>query len=97
MKTCDESLPGLIEINDKDNLNTFVSLYFNGKDECFIQHREKVIQSILTHDELKNFVKTMEKIKTYLKKNRVANYAIFASDKNNFFKVITFPVNVKTL
>ena len=95
MKTCDESLPELIEIYDKDNLNTFVSLYFNGKDECFIQHREKVIQSILPHDELKNFSKTMDTIKTYLKRNKVANHAIFASDKNNFFKVITFPVNVK--
>lgn len=95
MKTCDESLPELIEIYDKDNLKTFVSLYLDGKDEQFIQRREKVIQSILKHDELKNFLKTMDKIKTYLKKNKVANHAIFASDKNNFFKTITFPVNVK--
>lgn len=95
MKACDETLPELIEIYDKDNLNTFVSLYFDGKDEHFIQHREKVIQSILTHDELKNFLKTMDKIKNYLKKNKVENHAIFASDKNNFFKTIIFPVNVK--
>jgi peptide chain release factor subunit 1 len=95
MKTCDESLPGLIEIYDKDNLNMFVSLYYDGKDEGFIQHRERVIQSLLTHDELKNFFKTMDTIKTYLKRNKVANHAIFASDKNNFFKFITFPVNVK--
>jgi peptide chain release factor subunit 1 len=95
MKSCDDSLPELIGVYDRDSLNTFVSLYYDGKDECFIQHREKVIQSILTDDELKNFLKTMEKIKTYLKRNKVANYAIFASDKNNFFKAITFPVNVK--
>ncbi len=95
METCDESLPQLIDIYDKDNLRTFVSLYFNGRDERFIKHREKVIQSILPRDELKNFVNTMDTIKTYLRKNKVANHAIFASDKNNFFKVITFPVNVK--
>jgi peptide chain release factor subunit 1 len=95
MKTCDESLPELIGISDKDNLNTFVSLYFDGKDECFIQHREKVIQSILKQDELKNFLKTMDAIKKYLKKNKRANHAIFASDKNNFFKAIPFPVNIK--
>jgi len=95
MKTCDESLPELIDRYDTDNLNMFVSLYFDGRDEHFIPHREKVIQCLLTHDELKNFVKTMETIKTYLKKNKAANYAIFASDKNNFFKVLTFPVTVK--
>ena len=95
MKTCDKSLPGLIEIYDKDNLKTFVSLYFDGKDEHFIKHREKVIQPILKYDELKNFLKTINEIKTYLKKNKGSNHAIFASDKNNFFKAITFPVNVK--
>jgi len=95
MKTCDESLPELIDVYDKDNLNTFVSLYFDGNDERFIPHRKKVIQSILIRDELKNFVKTMETIQAYLKKNKRANYAIFASDKNHFFKALTFPVTVK--
>jgi peptide chain release factor subunit 1 len=95
MKTCDESLPMLIDVYDTDNLNTFVSLYFDGRDEHFIAHREKVIQCLLTPDELKNFVKTMETIKTYLKKNKLANYAIFASDKHKFFKALTFPVAVQ--
>jgi len=95
MKTCDESLPGLIDVYDTDNLNTFVSLYFDGRDEHFIPQREKVIQCLLTPDELKNFVKTMETIKTYLKKNKATNYAIFASDKNDFFKALSFPVTVQ--
>jgi len=95
MKACDEALPGLIDVYDKDNLNTFVSLYFDGRDEHFISQREKVIQCLLTHDEVKNFVKTMETIRTYLRKNKAANYAIFASDKNNFFKALSFPVAVQ--
>ena len=95
MKACDESLPGLIDVYDTDNLNTFVSLYFDGRDEHFISQREKVIQCLLTSDEIKNFVKTMETIQTFLKKNKTTNYAIFASDKNNFFKALSFPVTVK--
>ncbi|MFH1013553.1 MAG: hypothetical protein V1769_03480, partial [Thermoplasmatota archaeon] len=70
MKACDESLPELIGRYDADNLNTFVSLFFDGRDEHFIRHREKVIQCLLKPDELKNFVKTMETIQTYLKKNK---------------------------
>jgi Trp operon repressor len=75
MKACDESLPGLIDVYDTENLNTFVSLYFNGRDEHFIAQSEKVIQCLLTPDELKNFVKTMETIRTYLKKNKAAKEA----------------------
>jgi peptide chain release factor subunit 1 len=95
MKACDESLPGLINVHDPDNKNTFVSLYFDGRDEHFISHREKVIQCLLKPDEIKNFLKTMETIQTFLKKNKAANYAIFASDKNNFFKALTFPMSIK--
>ncbi len=74
MKACDESLPGLINVHDPDNENTFVSLYFDGRDEHFISHREKVIQCLLKPDEAKNFE---------------------ASDKNQFFKALSFPVAVK--
>jgi peptide chain release factor subunit 1 len=95
MKSCDESLPLLINVYDTDNLNTFVSLYYDGRDKHFISHREKVISSLLKPDEQKNFVKTMETIHAYLKKNTKGNYAIFASDKNNFFKALSFPVAVK--
>jgi hypothetical protein len=75
MKACDESLPGLIDVYDTDNLNTFVSLYFDGRDEHFIVQREKVIQCLLKPDELKNFEKIMETIQTYLKKNKAAKEA----------------------
>jgi peptide chain release factor subunit 1 len=95
MKSCDESLPELIDRYDAENLNTFVSLYFDGRDEHFIAHRQKVIQCLLSPEELKNFVRTMETITTYLAKNKVGNHAIFASDKNNFFKALSFPVAVK--
>jgi len=95
MKACDEALPGLINVSDPDNLNMFVSLYFDGRDEHFISHREKVIQCLLKPDEAKNFLKTMETIQRYLKKNKTGYYAIFASDKNNFFKALTFPMAVK--
>ena len=95
MKACDESLPELIDVYDLDNENTFVSLYFDGRDDHFISHREKVIQCLLTPDEVKNFEKTMETIQLYLKKNKTGNYAIFASDKNHFFKALSFPVAVK--
>ncbi len=95
MKACDESLPGLIDVYDPDNLNTFVSLYFDGKDEHFVTKREKVIDCLLTPDEVRNFAKTMETIRAYLKKNKAGNYAIFASDKNHFFKALSFPVSVK--
>jgi len=95
MKACDESLPGLITQSDPDNENTFVSLYFDRREEHFISQREKVIQCLLTPEEVKNFVKTMETIQAYLKKNKAANYAIFASDKNKFFKALTFPISVK--
>jgi peptide chain release factor subunit 1 len=95
MKACDESLPGLINVHDPDNENTFVSLYFDGRDEHFISHREKVIQCLLKPDEARNFEKTMETIQQYLKKNKTGNHAIFASDKNHFFKALGFPVAIK--
>jgi peptide chain release factor subunit 1 len=95
MKSCDESLPELIDVYDTDNLKTFVSLYYDGNDEHFIAHREKVIQSLLKPDEGKNFIKTMETIQAYLQKQKKGSHAIFASDKNHFFKALTFPVAVK--
>jgi peptide chain release factor subunit 1 len=95
MKSCDESLPKLIEVYDRDNLNTFVSLYFDGRDERFIKQREKVIASILKGDELQNFVRTMETIREYLKKNRRGSHAIFASDKHHFFEALSFAVDLK--
>ena len=91
MKACTESLRDLVHIFDEENMDTFVSLYFDGRDTDFIEHREEVVQSILTHDELRNFERTMKEIMAYLKKNNSANIAIFASDAHDFFEVVSLP------
>jgi peptide chain release factor subunit 1 len=91
---CNIDLKGLSSVYDKDGLNTFVSFYFNGNDTKFILHREKAVKSILANDELENFVKTMEKVMTYIKKHDGTNIAIFASNKNEYFKVVSLPVKV---
>ena len=92
---CNVDVKELSSIYDKDGLSTFVSFYFNGNDSKFILHREKAVKSVLVNDELENFDKTMEKIMTYLKKNDGTNIAIFASNKNGYFKVVPLPVKVK--
>jgi peptide chain release factor subunit 1 len=91
---CNIDIKGLSSVYDKDGLNTFVSFYFNGDDTKFIRHREKAVKSILANDELDNFVKTMEKIMAYIKRHDGTNIAIFASNANEFFKVVTLPVKV---
>jgi peptide chain release factor subunit 1 len=95
MKACNESLKDLVHIYDEENMDTFVSLYFDGKDTEFIQHRKKAIQSVLSHNELKNFLKTMKKIMTYLRNNKTSDIAIFASDVHDFFEVVSLPVIVE--
>ncbi len=80
---------------DHESMDTYVSLYFDGRDLEFIQHRKKAIQSVLNHKELRNFSKTMKKIMTYLRKNKTANIAIFASDMHDFFEVVSVPVVVE--
>lgn len=95
MKACNESLKNLVHIYDQESMDTFVSLYFDGKDTEFIQHRKKAIQSVLSHNELKNFLKTMKKIMTYLRNNKTADIAIFASDVHDFFEVVSLPVIVE--
>jgi peptide chain release factor subunit 1 len=92
---CNKDIKELSSVYDKDGLNTFVSFYFNGNDSKFILHREKAVKSVLVNDELENFVKTMKKIMTYIKKNDGTNIAIFASNKNEYFKAVSLPVKVK--
>jgi peptide chain release factor subunit 1 len=95
MKTCTESIKDLVHTYDHESKDTFVSLYFDGRDQTFIQHRKRVIQSVLEHNELKNFLKTMKRIMTYLKKNKTANIAIFASNMHRFFEVVSLPAEVE--
>ncbi len=96
MKLCDEAIKELSSIYDKESMDTFISLYFNGKDNKFIYRREKAVMAILKGEELENFVKTMEEIKKFLRKN-ANNIAIFASYKHDYFKVVNVPTDVKNI
>ncbi len=90
MDACSEDIRELSSIYDKQSMNTFVTLYFNGEDSNFIPHRERKIRSVLKGEELKNFDKTMEKIEKNVENS--SHVAVFASHKNNYFKVIDLPV-----
>ena len=96
MKLCDEAIKELSSIYDKESMDTFISLYFNGKDNKFIYRREKAVMAILKGEELENFIKTMEEIKKFLRKN-ANNIAIFASYKHDYFKVVNVPTDVKNI
>jgi peptide chain release factor subunit 1 len=95
MNVCDESIKELSLVYDEESMDTFVSLYFDGKDTQFMEHREKAVETVLKHDELKDFAKTMKLIKTYLERTDVGNVAIFASHRHDYFKVIPLPVKIE--
>ena len=95
MKACNESLKDLAIIHDEESMDTFVSLYFDGRDEHFIRNREKAVESVLNREELETFMKTMEKIKTYLEGHKPSDIAVFASDKHDYFEVVSFPAEVE--
>lgn len=90
MDACSEDIRELSSIYDAESMNTFVTLYFNGEDSNFISHRERKIRSVLKGEELKNFDKTMEKIEKNVENS--SDVAVFASHKNNYFKIIDLPV-----
>ena len=91
-ETCDKDIGQLATVYDPDSQNTFVSLYYDGRDKKFLRRREHAIKAVLSRDEQENFAETMEKIQDYLAKNRIFNTAIFASQKHDFFKVVPFTV-----
>lgn len=91
--TCDKDIGELAAIYDKESKNTFVSVYYDGRDPKFIGRRKKAIRRVLTGEELENFDKTMDQITEYLNKNRVYNIAVFASQKHDFFKKASFMVH----
>jgi len=70
-------------------MDTFISLYFDGKDKKFISGRERACEAVLEGEELENFEKTMQEIKKFLERNK--KMAIFASHKYDYFKVIELP------
>ncbi|HEC77375.1 MAG TPA: hypothetical protein ENI33_09020 [Thermoplasmatales archaeon] len=95
MEACDETIKELSSIYDEESMDTFVSLYFDGKDNKFIYRREEAVMAILKGEELENFLKTMEEIKRFLGKKFAGNVAIFASHKHGYLKVVDIPVKTK--
>jgi len=93
----DTNIRELSEIYDENSLDTYISIYLskNSLDNKFLEKREKACKSILKDEILKNFIETMEEIKDILKKHKNENIAIFASNKNNFFKTISLPIKIK--
>ncbi len=93
MKDCSMVVKELSAVYDSSSMDTFVSVYYDGKDEKFIRRRERICRSILRGEELENFMKTMEKIRKFIEKNP-SEIAIFASHKNNYFKAFPLSVDV---
>ena len=88
----------LSEIYDSDSRDTFVTLYLKrDADSKFFERRIKACKSVLKHEELKNFIATLDEINTVLKKNIGENIAIFASHKHNYLKYTNLPVKVENL
>jgi len=95
MNDLNEQIRYLSEIYDKDSQNTYVTLYINrDENKNYLEKREKACKSLLYGEELKNFVITIKKIKEFLIRNPGNNYAIFASNKHNFFKYIYLPTEL---
>ena len=92
VNTCDKDIGELAAIYDKNSKNTFVSLYFDGKERRLIRRREHTIHSVLDKDERDNFEKTMSVIKSYLANQKSFNIALFASEKYAFFKAVKFTI-----
>jgi len=97
MSSCNIDFKNLSEMFDEESLNTFISVYLDGKDPDFIQRREYMILKLLRGDELKNFKKTIEKVKEYVEKmerrKEFVRMVIFASEKYSLFTVIPLENN----
>lgn len=90
-----ELIRELSEIYDADSQDTYVSIYINKDANVkFLERREKACKSLLSGEEQKNFINTMEKIKEFLNKNIGDTLAIFASHKHNFFKHVSLPFEI---
>ncbi|UCF12439.1 MAG: hypothetical protein JSW06_10450 [Thermoplasmatales archaeon] len=95
MNDLSELIRELSEIYDADSRDTYVSIYINKDANIkFLERREKACKSLLSGEEQKNFIITMEKIKEFLNINTGNTLAIFASHKHNFFKHISLPFKI---
>jgi len=92
----DKLIRELSEIYDPNSIDSYVSLYFNkGSDNKFIDRRIKACKTILKGENLNNFLATMNLIEKNLEKNIGNHLAIFASNKHNFLKYISLPIEVE--
>jgi len=89
----------LAEIYDPESRDYYISLYLGKYKEKnnLLDQRQKACQSVLTGHELHNFLKTIEDIKQFLKKNINDNVALFASHKHKFLRTIVLPVHIDNL
>ena len=86
----------LSEIYDPNSIDSYVSLYFSkGKDSKFLDRRLRSCRTILKGEALKNFDLTFEKIEDTLKLNIGNNVAIFASNKHNFLRSVSLPIQIE--
>ena len=98
MNDLSELIRELSEIYDPDSRDTYVSIYINKDANVkFLDRREKACKSLLSGEEQKNFINTMEKIKEFLNRNAGNTLAIFASHTHNFFKSVSLPIEVNKL
>jgi len=95
MNDLSELIRELSEIYDADSRDTYVSIYINKDTNVkFLERREKACKSLLSGEEQKNFINTMEKIKEFLNKEVGNTLAIFASHKHDFFKHVSLPFEI---
>lgn len=94
----EQLLKELSEIYDPNSNDSYVSLYFNKKnDNKFLQRRKKAIQKILKGETLKNFLETMDLVENEIKNIRGDNIAVFSSKKNDYQKSISVTVQMENL
>jgi len=88
----------LSEIYDKENEDTFLSLYLTESlDQKFLQRRKKACRSILKGNELANFNETIKNIEVFLKKNTNKNLAVFSSKKYDYISYVPLSVKIENL
>jgi len=85
----------LAEIYDKNSKNTYISIYLNRNiDSSYLEKRTKACKHILKGEEQENLIKTLEEVHKFLQTNQDNYIAIFASQKNNFYKSIPLSIEI---
>jgi len=84
MPSCSQALHELSDIYDEQSNDTYVSLYYDGRDKRFLRRRTKAIQRALDKATRENFDATMEHVQEYLD-GQSGPVALFASSRHDFF------------